>query len=96
VLKIEIGKPHDFDRPSSKEEALDRLERAAGPHARKMLERFLEQVKEVEAKYLEEKSTDWSIFAALLAGMKEELARHEGEDWSIAKDYVRSLLCRMT
>jgi hypothetical protein len=58
VLKIEIGKPHDFDRPSSKEEALDRLERAAGPHARKMLERFLEQVKEVEAKYLEEKSTD--------------------------------------
>jgi hypothetical protein len=58
VLKIEIGKPHDFDRPSTEEEALDRLERTAGPHARKMLEQFLEQVRKVEAKYLEEQSAD--------------------------------------
>ena len=26
----------------------------------------------------------------------EELERREGEDWSVAKDYVRSLLRRMT
>jgi hypothetical protein len=26
----------------------------------------------------------------------EEAERHEGEDWSIAKEYVRSLLHRMT
>jgi hypothetical protein len=57
VLKIEIGKPHDFDRPSTKEEALDRLERTAGPAARKMLEHFLEQVGKAEAKYLEEIET---------------------------------------
>ena len=58
VLKIEIGKPHDFDRPSTKDEALDRLERTAGPAARQMLERFLEQVQEVEEKYRQQESTD--------------------------------------
>jgi hypothetical protein len=57
-MKIELGGPHEFDRPSTKEEALDRLERTAGPAARKMLERFLQQVKEAEAKYLEEQSAD--------------------------------------
>ena len=58
VMKVEIAGPHEFDRPSTKEEALDRLERTAGPQARQMLEQFLEQVREVEAKYLEEESTD--------------------------------------
>ena len=58
VMKVEIGGAHEFDRPSTKEEALDRLERTAGPQARQMLEQFLKQVKEVEAKYLEEESTD--------------------------------------
>ena len=58
VMKVEIGGPHEFDRPPTKEEALDRLERTAGPAARKMLEQFLEQVRKVEAKYLEEESTD--------------------------------------
>jgi hypothetical protein len=52
VLKIEIGKPHDFDRPSSRDEALDRFERQAGPAARKMLERFLDQAAKAEAEYL--------------------------------------------
>jgi hypothetical protein len=58
VLKIETGRPGDFDRPATREEALDRLERTAGPQARQMLEQFLKQVAEVEAKYLEEQSTD--------------------------------------
>ena len=58
VMKVEIGGPHEFDRPSTKGEALDLLERTAGPQARQMLEQFLKQVKEVEAKYLEEESTD--------------------------------------
>ena len=57
-MKVEIGGPHEFGRPSTKEEALDRLERTAGPQARQMLEQFLKQVKEVEAKYLQEESTD--------------------------------------
>ena len=55
---MEIGVPSDFDRPASKEEALERLERTAGPHARQMLEQFLEQMRKVEAKYLEEQSAD--------------------------------------
>ena len=44
--------------PASTTEALDRLEQRAGPQARAMLQQFLEQVKEVEAKYREEESTD--------------------------------------
>ena len=55
VLKIELGPPDSFDRPASTTEALDRLEQRAGPQAR---EQFLEQVKEVEAKYREEETTD--------------------------------------
>jgi hypothetical protein len=54
VLKIETGAPRDFDRPATREEALDRLERTAGPKARQMLERFLDRVGKAEAKYLEE------------------------------------------
>jgi hypothetical protein len=33
VLKIETGQPGDFDKPRTREEALDRLERTAGPKA---------------------------------------------------------------
>ena len=58
VLKIETGAPGDFDRPATREEALDRLERTCGPQARQMLDRFLKQVAEAEAKYLEEQSAD--------------------------------------
>jgi hypothetical protein len=58
VHRIELGSPGSFDRPASTAEALDRLEQRAGPQARAMLEQFLEQVKEAEAKYLEEESTD--------------------------------------
>jgi hypothetical protein len=54
VLKIETGQPGDFDKPRTREEALDRLERTAGPKARQMLERFLDRVGKAEAKYLEE------------------------------------------
>jgi hypothetical protein len=61
VLKIEIGKPHDFDRPSTKDEALDRLERTAGPHARKMLEKFLDQVAKAEAEYLDQTDSATSL-----------------------------------
>ena len=56
--RIEVGPPDSFDRPASTAEALDQLEQRAGPQARQMLEQFLEQVKEVEAKYREEESTD--------------------------------------
>jgi hypothetical protein len=37
---------------------MSRLERTAAPRARQMLEEFLDQVKEVEAKYRGEETTD--------------------------------------
>ena len=49
VHRVEVGRPDDFDRPSSKEEALRRLEQSAGPKARKMLEDFLAKVAKLEA-----------------------------------------------
>jgi hypothetical protein len=61
VLKIEIGKPYDFARPSSKDEALDQLERRAGPAARRMLEKFLDQVAKAEAAYLDQTDTATSF-----------------------------------
>jgi hypothetical protein len=51
VLKIETGQPGDFDKPRTREEALDRLERTAGPKARKMLEKFLAEIGEAERQY---------------------------------------------
>ena len=56
VLKIETGQPGDFDKPRTKEEALDRLERTAGPKARQMLEKFLAKIDEVEQKFIEGES----------------------------------------
>ena len=49
VHRVELGRPMDFDQPSSREEALRRLEERAGPVARKMLEDFLAKVEKLEA-----------------------------------------------
>jgi hypothetical protein len=56
VLRIETGAPGDFDRPATREEAMDRLERQAGPKAREMLEKFLAKVGEAEQKFIEGES----------------------------------------
>ena len=48
VHRVGVGQPEEFDRPSSKEEALRRLENRAGPKARKMLESFLAKVEKRE------------------------------------------------
>ena len=48
VHRVEVGRPEDFARPSSKDEALRRLEQSAGPKARKMLEDFLAKVEKLE------------------------------------------------
>jgi hypothetical protein len=58
VLKIEVGDPHSFDRPTTVQEALDRLERNAGPVARKAFEKFLGQVAKLEAQYQAETGRD--------------------------------------
>jgi hypothetical protein len=56
VLKIETGAPGDFDKPRTKEEALDRLESTAGPKARQMLEKFLAKIDEAEQKFIQGES----------------------------------------
>jgi hypothetical protein len=48
VHRVELGQPEEFDRPSSKEEALQRLEQRAGPKARRMLESFLDKINKLE------------------------------------------------
>lgn len=48
VHRVEVGQPEPLDRPSSKEEALRRLEERWGPAARKMLEDFLAKVEKLE------------------------------------------------
>lgn len=43
VHRVEVGRPEAFDRPRTREEALQRLEESAGPEARKLLEGFLKK-----------------------------------------------------
>ena len=56
--EVEVGKPGDFDRPQTPEEALDRLEQRAGPAARAMLEAFLRRVAVAEKAYIEQKGDE--------------------------------------
>ena len=48
VHRVEVGRPEAFDRPRTREEALQRLEESAGPEARKLLEGFLKKVDKLE------------------------------------------------
>ena len=71
--------------------ALRVLASSKGPHRHVLIERQIDQ-------YL---GTDPLSLAHGLERLRkaihyEELERRKGEDWSIAKEYVRSLLRRMT
>ena len=48
VVRWEIGEPGAFDRPRSPEEVVERLERRIGPEGRKLFERFLREVQQLE------------------------------------------------
>ena len=70
--------------------ALRALAKSRSPHRSVLVERHIDE-------YLR---TDPFSLAHALERLRraihyEELERREGEDWSIAKDYVRSLLRRM-
>ena len=71
--------------------ALRALAKSTGPHRHVLIERQIDE-------YL--RNDPFSLAHALerlrRAIHYEELERREGEDWSMAKDYVRSLLRRMT
>jgi len=69
--------------------ALRVLAKSKGPHRDILVEKYIDE-------YLR---TDFSLAHALerlrRAIHYEEVQRREGEDWSVARDYVRSLLRRM-
>ena len=71
--------------------ALRVLAKSKGPHRDDLIERHIDD-------YL--RTDPFSLAHALERLRKaihyEELQRREGEDWSIAKEYVRTLLRRMT
>jgi hypothetical protein len=71
--------------------ALRVLASSKGPHRHVLIERHIDD-------YL--RTDPFSLAHALERIRKaihyEELERREGEDWSVAKHYVRSLLRRMT
>ena len=48
VIRWEIGEPGAFDRPRSPEEVVERLEQRIGPEGRKLFERFLREVQQLE------------------------------------------------
>jgi len=48
VIRWEIGDPGAFDRPRSPEEVVERLEQRIGPEGRKLFERFLREVQQLE------------------------------------------------
>ena len=71
--------------------ALCVLAKSKGPHRDVLIEKYIDD-------YLR---TDPFSLAHALERLRraihyEEFRRREGEDWSVAKDYVRSLLHRMT
>jgi hypothetical protein len=58
IMKWEIGKPGEFDKPRTPEEIMDKLEERVGPEGRKMFERFLRRVRRLEEQQLTMSSAD--------------------------------------
>ena len=70
--------------------ALRVLAKSRGPHRDILVEKYIDE-------YLRNDSFSLAhAFERLRRAIRyEELERREGEDWSVARDYVRSLLRRM-
>jgi hypothetical protein len=49
VSRVEVGQPGDFTGLKSKTEIADRLEERAGPEARKLFEKFIEEMEKLQA-----------------------------------------------
>ena len=48
VMRWEVGEPGAFDKPRTPEEVIERLEQRIGPEGRKLFERFLREVQQLE------------------------------------------------
>jgi hypothetical protein len=61
-VKHEIGAVGDFEGPSKVDQVLDKMEERAGPAAREMLRKMLDQIAEAEKKYIESQpSGEWKM-----------------------------------
>ena len=49
VMRIELGKPGEFDRPKTPEEIIDKLEQRIGPKGRILFENFVRQINQLQA-----------------------------------------------
>ena len=49
VTRIEVSSPDDFSKLKSKQEIVEKLEERAGPQARKLFEKFIEEVERLQA-----------------------------------------------
>jgi hypothetical protein len=49
VRRVEVGQPGEFSLPPNKEAILERLEQKAGPQARKLFEKFIQEVQKLQA-----------------------------------------------
>ena len=49
VRRIEVSSPDDFSKLKSKQEIVEKLEERAGPQARKLFEKFIEEVERLQA-----------------------------------------------
>jgi hypothetical protein len=59
IIHWEVGAVGSYDRPSSPEEILNKLEERVGPEGRRLFEEFLRQVDELQAQQqLEAQETD--------------------------------------
>ena len=54
VMRVEVGAPGAFAKLGSKEAILEKLEEKAGPQARKLFEKFVNDVKMLEAQQEQE------------------------------------------
>jgi hypothetical protein len=50
VTKIEVGSPSDFAKLGSKQAIVQRLEERAGPEARKLFEKFVKDIENLQAR----------------------------------------------
>ena len=53
VTRIEVSSPDDFSKLKSKQEIVEKLEERAGPQARKLFEKFIEEVERLQANHEE-------------------------------------------
>jgi hypothetical protein len=49
VMRLEVSDPGDFSKLKSKQEIVEKLEERAGPEARKLFEKFIEEVERLQA-----------------------------------------------